>query len=100
MAPPSGTVALLTPRSGHPEICDVVDNYMRNLDHLFSAMVADPIVDLADALTKLTPPGLDRCMFLSTGSETNECALKLAKMYTGGHEIVSLSASYRELRFR
>ncbi|RSH79699.1 uncharacterized protein EHS24_009351 [Apiotrichum porosum] len=79
---------------GHPEICDVVDNYMRNLDHLFSAMVADPIVDLADALTKLTPPGLDRCMFLSTGSETNECALKLAKMYTGGHEIVSLSASY------
>lgn len=67
---------------------------MRNLDHLFSAMVADPIVDLAEALTNLTPPGLDRCMFLSTGSETNECALKLAKMYTGGHEVVSLSASY------
>ena len=35
-------------------------------------------------------------MFLSTGSETNEAALKIAKMYTGGHEVVSLSASYRK----
>jgi len=71
---------------------------MRDLDHLFSAMVSDPVVDLAEALTKLTPPGLNKCMFLSTGSETNELALKMAKMYTGGHEIVSLSASYRELQ--
>lgn len=68
---------------------------MRTLDHTFSAMITDPVVDLAAALTKLTPPGLDRCIFLSTGSETNECALKMAKMYTGGHEVVSLSASYR-----
>ncbi len=67
---------------------------MRNLDHLFSGMISDPVVDLAEALTDLLPPQLNKCMFLSTGSETNECALKLAKMYTGGHEIVSLSASY------
>jgi 4-aminobutyrate aminotransferase-like enzyme len=74
----------------------VVDSYMQNLDHLFSAMITDPVVDLAEALTNLTPSGLDKCIFLSTGSETNELALKMAKMYTGGHEIVSLSASYRE----
>lgn len=67
---------------------------MRNLDHLFSGMISDPIVDLAEALTDMLPPQLNRCMFLSTGGETNECALKMAKMYTGGHEIVSLSASY------
>ncbi|EIW70143.1 hypothetical protein TREMEDRAFT_30324 [Tremella mesenterica DSM 1558] len=79
---------------GHPEIVQVVSNYMANLDHIFSAMVTKPNVDLALALSSLLPPGLDRCMFLSTGSETNECALKLAKMYTGGHEVVSLSASY------
>lgn len=82
--------------SGHPEISDVVDYNMRNLDHLFSAMVTPPVVNLAEALTALLPPSLDRCMFLSTGSETNEAALKIAKMYTGGHEVVSLSASYRK----
>lgn len=69
---------------------------MRNLDHLFSAMVTPPVVNLAEALTALLPPSLDKCMFLSTGSETNEAALKIAKMYTGGHEVVSLSASYRK----
>ena len=82
--------------SGHPEIAEVVDHNMQNLDHVFSAMVTPPVVDLANALTSLLPPQLDRCMFLNTGSETNECALKMAKMYTGGHEVVSLSASYRE----
>ena len=81
---------------GHPEIVEVVQAHIQNLDHLFSAMVTEPVVDLAQALVELLPPGLDRCMFLSTGSETNEAALKLAKMYTGGYEIVSLSASYRE----
>ena len=58
--------------SGHPEISDVVDYNMRNLDHLFSAMVTPPVVDLANALTAMLPPQLTRCMFLSTGSETNE----------------------------
>ncbi|OCF72175.1 hypothetical protein I204_07440 [Kwoniella mangroviensis CBS 8886] len=79
---------------GHPEICEVVDDGMRNLDHIFSAMVTKPVVELAERLTDMLPPQLNRCMFLSTGSETNECALKLAKMYTGGYEVVSLSASY------
>jgi 4-aminobutyrate aminotransferase-like enzyme len=78
---------------GHPEIVEVVDKYMRNLDHLFSGMISDPVVDLAEALTNLLPPQLNKCMFLSTGSETNECALKLAKMYTGGHEIGTHSAT-------
>ena len=60
-------------------------------------MLTLPVVNLATALTDLLPPSLNRCMFLNTGSETNELALKLAKTYTGKHEIVSLSASYRKL---
>lgn len=84
---------------GHPEIVEVVDKHIRSLDHVFSAMVTEPVADLAQALTDMLPPSLNRCMFLSTGSETNEAALKLAKMYTGGYEIVSLSASYRTSRF-
>ncbi|WOO85874.1 putative aminotransferasec [Vanrija pseudolonga] len=79
---------------GHPEIVDTVTKYVANLDHLFSPMVSDPVLDLAERLTAMLPKGLDKCLFLSTGSETNEAALKMAKMYTGGFEIVSLSASY------
>lgn len=82
--------------SGNEEIAEVVSAYVRDLDHLFSAMVTDPVIALADKLTAMLPAGLDRCLFLSTGSEVNELALKIAKTYTGGFEIVSLSAGYRE----
>lgn len=83
-------------RSGNEEIAEVVSTYVRDLDHLFSAMVTEPVVSLADKLTSMMPEGLDKCMFLSTGGEANELALKIAKTYTGGFEIVSLSAGYRE----
>lgn len=86
--------------SGNEEIAEVVSTYVRDLDHLFSAMVTDPVLSLADKLTAMLPEGLDRCLFLSTGSEVNELALKIAKTYTGGFEIVSLSAGYRESLLR
>jgi 4-aminobutyrate aminotransferase-like enzyme len=45
-------------------------------------------------LTSLTPPGLDKAFFLSTGGESNEAAIRLAKFYTGKFEIVGLAASW------
>lgn len=33
-------------------------------------------------------------MFLSTGGESNDCAIKLAKAFTGKSEIVGLSKSW------
>ncbi|KAK5095459.1 hypothetical protein LTS08_008101 [Lithohypha guttulata] len=57
-------------------------------------MVSPPTINLAKRLTSLLPPGLDRVLFLSTGSESNEAAIKLAKMYTGKFEIVGLAQSW------
>ena len=37
------------------------------------------------------PEPLARAMFLSTGGESNEAALRLAKLYTGGYEVVSFA---------
>ncbi|KAH3670382.1 hypothetical protein OGAPHI_000897 [Ogataea philodendri] len=76
------------------EIGEVISNYAYNLDHIFSGMLCPPVVDLASKLSALTPEGLDRSVFLSTGAESNECAIKLAKTYTGKFEIVGLSLSW------
>lgn len=59
-------------------------------------MVSDEVLECANAITLMLPPGLDKCMLLSTGSETNEAAMKMAKVYTGKFEVVSLSAGYRK----
>ena len=78
----------------HPEIVQVVTEQIRTLDHLFSGMLSEPVLDLAEALCDLLPPGLDRVMLLSTGGESNDAALRMAKLFTGGHEIVAFSQSW------
>ncbi|CZS99335.1 related to CAR2-ornithine aminotransferase [Rhynchosporium graminicola] len=79
---------------GHPEIVETITQHAAHLDHLFSGMLSPPVVQLAEKLTSLLPHGLDRAMFLSTGGESNEAAIKMAKIYTGKFEIVGLGASW------
>jgi 2,2-dialkylglycine decarboxylase (pyruvate) len=79
---------------GHPEITTVVADHAKRLDHLLSGMLSRPVVDLARGLAEATPAGLDRVMLLSTGGESNDAAIKMAKLYTGGHEIVGFAQSW------
>ncbi|RFU32815.1 hypothetical protein B7463_g3491, partial [Scytalidium lignicola] len=79
---------------GHPEIVQTVAEHAASLDHLYSGMLSPPVIRLAKKLTSVLPKGLDKALFLSTGGESNECAIKLAKMYTGKFEIVGLGASW------
>jgi 4-aminobutyrate aminotransferase / (S)-3-amino-2-methylpropionate transaminase / 5-aminovalerate transaminase len=46
-------------------------------------------VEALDAVTRLTPPGLDRVQLFSGGSEAVESAIRLARAHTGKHEILS-----------
>lgn len=78
----------------HPEIVETVRSSVATLDHLFSGMLSRPVVDLARALAAATPAPLEKSLLLTTGAEANEAALKMAKLVTGGYEIVSLSQSW------
>ena len=42
----------------------------------------------------MLPEPLARAMFLSTGGEANEAALRLAKLHTGGHEVLAFTGSW------
>lgn len=79
---------------GNPEIVATIQEHAQHLDHLFSGMLSPPVINLAKRLTSVTPPGLDKALFLSTGGESNECAIRLAKFYTGKFEIVGLASSW------
>ncbi|GAB7346654.1 hypothetical protein MBLNU459_g1784t1 [Dothideomycetes sp. NU459] len=79
---------------GNPEIVETITRHAASLDHLFSGMLSPPVIGLGKKLQSLLPPGLDKSFFLSTGGESNEAAIKLAKVFTGKFEIVGLSASW------
>ncbi|WWC66766.1 uncharacterized protein I206_100671 [Kwoniella pini CBS 10737] len=79
---------------GNQEIVQVVNDSMSTLDHLFSGFISKPVVEASKFLSSLLPSKLTKVQFLNTGAESNECALRMAKLYTGKHEIVSFSSSW------
>ncbi|MHC0052658.1 aspartate aminotransferase family protein [Actibacterium sp. D379-3] len=78
----------------HPEIVETVCETVARLAHLNSVMLSEPVLALAETLTATLPDGLDRALLLSTGGESNEAAIRMAKLYTGGFEVVSFSTSW------
>jgi 2,2-dialkylglycine decarboxylase (pyruvate) len=77
----------------HPDIVATVDRQMKSVAHLFSGMLSRPVVDLATRLATLAP-GLERVQLLTTGAESNEAAIRMAKLVTGGHEVVAFAQSW------
>ena len=88
----SGQMSALLGHS-HPDVVRVVRDQVGRLDHLFSGMLSQPVVDLCARLGRMVP-GLEKAMLLSTGGESNEAAIRLAKCVTGKHEIVAFTRSW------
>jgi 2,2-dialkylglycine decarboxylase (pyruvate) len=78
----------------HPDIVAAVSQAIGTLSHLYSGMLSRPVVELAQRLSATLPETLTKSMLLTTGAESNEAAIKMAKLYTGNYEIVSFDRSW------
>jgi 2,2-dialkylglycine decarboxylase (pyruvate) len=78
----------------HPEITAVIREQAGELVHLYSQLLSRPVIDLAEQLAAIAPGALERVLLLSTGGESNEAALRMAKTATGGYEVLALSRSW------
>lgn len=78
----------------HPNIVAAIRKSCDTALHLFSGMIPRSVVQLADALSKIVPRPLRKSLLLNTGSESNEAAIKMAKLYTGGFEVIGLGGSW------
>ena len=78
----------------HPNIVAAIKRSCDSALHLFSGMIPRSVVQLANALAKIVPKPLSRSLFVNTGSESNEAAIKMAKLCTGGFEVVGLGGSW------
>src|SRR6266852_3136045 len=79
---------------GHPAILEARGRASGKVVHLFSGFLARDVIELARELMAVLPAPLARAMFLSTGGEANEAALRLAKLHTGGHEVLAFTGSW------
>jgi 2,2-dialkylglycine decarboxylase (pyruvate) len=79
---------------GHPAIIEAMRDAGERVVHLFSGFLSRDVTELARELMAVLPEPLARAMFLSTGGEANEAALRLAKLHTGGHEVLAFAGSW------
>jgi len=54
---------------------------------------------LAQKLVEITPPSLDRAFLLTTGSEATEAAMKMARRFTGRHEVITFHGAFHGRTF-
>jgi len=71
-----------------------VRDAIAELDHVHSSLLSEPVLRLTEALAGILPESLSKVLPLSTGGESNEAALRMAKMTTGGFEVVGFDRSW------
>ena len=78
----------------HPAVVEAIHQACQGVLHLYSGMLSPSVAQLAQMLCQLLPPQLQKVLFVNTGSESNEAALRMAKLKTGGFEVIGLSGSW------
>lgn len=81
----------------HPAVVAAIRRSCERALHLFSWVLSPEVVELCRELAALLPPQLQKVILLNTGSESNEAALRMAKLASGRHEVVGLTGSFHGL---
>jgi 4-aminobutyrate aminotransferase-like enzyme len=78
----------------HPDVTDAIVRQVKTLVHTSTLYATPPLSDLAEALAQALPGDLDRVFLSNSGSEADETAVLLARVYTGQQEVVVLRYGY------
>ena len=73
----------------HPEWVSVMQAQVARMAHVSNLYHIEEQARLAERIASVTPGELDRTLFVNSGAEANEGALKLAVRYTGRKKIMA-----------
>ncbi len=75
-------------------VIEAVKNYLEKTPYLMPAFTCEVRAELSRKLVEILPPGLRKFFYSTSGTEANEAALKIARIYTGRHKIIARYRSY------
>lgn len=78
----------------HPDVVHTIVNQTKKLQHSTILYLNNEISDFAEALASKLPGDLKVVFFTNSGTEANELAMMIAKLYTGCNDIISLRNAY------
>ncbi|GAA4382805.1 aspartate aminotransferase family protein [Brevibacterium sp. R8603A2] len=78
----------------HPAVVAAIQEQAGKLCTIAPQHVNDARSEAARLITELTPDGLDHVFFTNGGADANEHAIRMARLHTGRHKVLSAYRSY------
>ncbi len=78
----------------HPKITKAIHDQVDTLQHGTTIYMHPGMPALAKKLASKMPKGLDVTYFVNSGSEANDLAVQMARLYTGNTDVIALRNSY------
>lgn len=78
----------------HPKIVKRVTDQVQRLQHTTTIYMHPNVVELGKRLAATLPDGLEVAYFTNSGSEANDLAVLMARLYTGNREFIALRNAY------
>jgi 4-aminobutyrate aminotransferase/(S)-3-amino-2-methylpropionate transaminase len=92
----AGGIAVLNTGHCHPKIIDAVKSQLDKVHHTcFQVLAYEPYIELAERLIEKTPGDFPKkALFLSTGAEAVENAIKIARCATKRAAVIAFGGGY------
>ncbi len=92
---------IATVSSGHaiPEINDAIKAQLDRITHTSTLFLIRSQIELAERIRAMTPPKLNKVLFVNSGTEANEAAFLITTLARNSNELVALRHSYHGRSF-
>ena len=78
----------------HPKVVEAIEKQTETLQHATTIYLHPNMPMLAKKLASKMPKGLDVTYFVNTGSEANDLAVTMARLFTGNTDVIALRNGY------
>jgi alanine-glyoxylate transaminase/(R)-3-amino-2-methylpropionate-pyruvate transaminase len=78
----------------HPRIVERVQEQVAALQHTTTIYLHPALPELARKLASKMPDGLDVTYFVNSGSEANDLAVTMARLFTGNNDVIAVRNAY------
>jgi len=78
----------------HPRIVEAIKRQAETLISCHASFYNDARSELLQKITQIAPKGLDKVFLANSGAESVECAIKLARKFSGKPEIIAMIGAF------
>src|SRR5215831_10712638 len=89
-----GGIVTISVGHANPRVTSKIKTQVDRLQHASTVFPNEAVVTLAEKIAQITPGEISQSFFSNSGTEANEYAVQLARMFTGRFEIVGLRHGY------